>query len=43
LLGLMVRSQAMILPSLYEGWSTALEEAKALGKDCLVSDIQVHR
>jgi len=43
LLGLMVRSQAMILPSLYEGWSTALEEAKALGKDCFVSDIKVHR
>jgi len=43
LLGLMVRSQAMILPSLYEGWSTALEEAKALGKDCLASDIKVHQ
>jgi glycosyltransferase involved in cell wall biosynthesis len=43
LLGLMVRSQAMILPSLYEGWSTALEEAKALGKDCFASDIKVHR
>jgi glycosyltransferase involved in cell wall biosynthesis len=43
LLALMVRAQAMILPSLYEGWSTALEEAKALGKDCFASDIKVHR
>ena len=43
LLALMARSQAMILPSLYEGWSTALEEAKALGKDCFASDIKVHR
>ena len=43
LLALMARCQAMILPSLYEGWSTALEEAKALGKDCFASDIKVHR
>ncbi len=43
LLALMIRAKALILPSLYEGWSTVLEEAKALGKNCLASDIPVHR
>lgn len=43
LLALMMRAKAIVLPSLYEGWSTVLEEAKALGQNCLVSDIPVHR
>ena len=36
-------SLAMIQPSLSEGWSTCVEEAKNLGKDMLLSDIDVHR
>jgi len=34
---------AMINPSLFEGWSTTVEEAKSLGKRLLLSDIRVHR
>jgi glycosyltransferase involved in cell wall biosynthesis len=34
---------AMVQPSLHEGWSTCVEEAKALGKLLLLSDIGVHR
>jgi len=33
----------MIQPSLNEGWSTPVEEAKNLGKNLLVSDIDVHK
>jgi glycosyltransferase involved in cell wall biosynthesis len=36
-------SLAMVQPSLHEGWSTCVEEAKALGKKLIVSDIGVHR
>jgi glycosyltransferase involved in cell wall biosynthesis len=43
LLGLMARSRALLFPSLCEGWSTGLEEAKAMGKASLVSDIPTHR
>jgi len=34
---------AMINPSLFEGWSTTVEEAKSIGKTILLSDIPVHR
>jgi len=34
---------AMINPSLYEGWSTSVEEAKSMGKTILLSNIAVHR
>lgn len=34
---------ALINPSLFEGWSTTVEEAKSLGKRLLLSDIPVHR
>jgi len=34
---------ALVQPSLSEGWSTFVEEAKALGKQILLSDIPVHR
>ena len=34
---------AVINPSLFEGWSTTVEEAKTLGKRVLLSDIPVHR
>ena len=41
--GLMRHATAVINPSLFEGWSTAVEEAKSLGKCVLLSDIPVHR
>ncbi len=34
---------AMLQPSLNEGWSTSVEEAKCLGKHLFVSDIPVHK
>ena len=40
---LMRGSLAVINPSLFEGWSTTVEEAKALGVPLLLSDIGVHR
>ena len=40
---LMRASIAIINPSLFEGWSTTVEEAKSLGKRLLLSDIPVHR
>lgn len=43
LLSLMRHSVAVINPSLCEGWSTTVEEAKALDKTVLLSDIAVHR
>lgn len=36
-------SVTMINPSFYEGWSTSVEEAKSIGKDIILSDIEVHR
>ena len=43
MLVLLAHSLAVINPSRFEGWSTGVEEAKALGKALLVSDIAVHR
>lgn len=40
---LMLNSVAVINPSLFEGWSTTVEEAKALGVPLILSDIEVHR
>ena len=34
---------ALVQPSVNEGWSTLVEEAKALGKKLLMSDIEVHQ
>ena len=42
-LALMAGSIAVIQPSLCEGWSTTVEDAKALGRHVLASDIAVHR
>ena len=39
---LMRRSLAVIQPSLFEGWSTVVEDARALGKRIAISDIPVH-
>lgn len=41
--GLAACCAALINPSLFEGWSTTVEEAKALGTPLLLSDIDVHR
>jgi glycosyltransferase involved in cell wall biosynthesis len=40
---LMRNSLAVIQPSLFEGWSTVIEDAKALGKLVVASDIPVHK
>ena len=37
------RSMALLNPSRFEGWSTTVEEAKALGKPLLLSGIRTHR
>ena len=36
-------SVAVINPSRFEGWNTAVEEVKSIGKSLLLSDIAVHR
>lgn len=52
ILGLLPRSEqiallrhsiAILQPSLFEGWSTIIEDGKTLGKPVLASDIPVHR
>lgn len=40
---LMKNAQAVIQPSLFEGWSTVVEDAKALHQTLIVSDIAVHQ
>ncbi|WP_114937657.1 glycosyltransferase [Mucilaginibacter endophyticus] len=40
---LMKTCTALINPSLFEGWSSTVEEAKSIGKKILVSDIPIHR
>ncbi|MCC6179554.1 MAG: glycosyltransferase [Chloroflexi bacterium] len=41
---LLVRAAALVIqPSFFEGWSTIVEEGRALGKPMLLSDIPVHR
>lgn len=42
LLGLMRGCIAVLNPSLCEGWSTTVEEAKSLGKQVVLSNIAVH-
>ncbi len=39
---LLRRADAIIQPSLFEGWSTVVEDARALGKTIVYSDIPVH-
>lgn len=41
-LQLMNNATAIIQPSLFEGWSTVVEDAKALGRPIILSDINVH-
>lgn len=40
---LMKASIAVINPSLFEGWSSTVEECKAIGKSVILSNIGVHR
>lgn len=40
---LMRNSVSVINPSLFEGWSSTVEEAKSIGKNIILSDIPVHR
>lgn len=42
LLGLMRHCTAVMNPSLFEGWSTTVEEAKSMGKLVILSNIPVH-
>lgn len=37
------RSKCVLNPSLFEGWSTTVEEAKSVGKRMILSDLQVHK
>lgn len=41
-LQLMRGALAVVQPSLFEGWSTVVEDARALGKHIILSDIEVH-
>ena len=43
LASLMRSSDALLNPSLFEGWSTTVEEARAAGVPMLLSDLPVHR
>lgn len=40
---LMLGAEGFLQPSRFEGWSTFVEEARALGKPMLLSDFPVHR
>ena len=42
-IALMRRALAIVQPSLFEGWSTVVEDARALGRPCFLSDLAVHR
>lgn len=43
LVGFMRAAALIIQPSRFEGWSTTVQDAKALGRPLLCSDIAVHR
>jgi glycosyltransferase involved in cell wall biosynthesis len=40
---LMLSSDALLNPSKFEGWSTTVEEAKAIGVRMILSDLKVHK
>jgi glycosyltransferase involved in cell wall biosynthesis len=42
-IALMQNARAVIQPSRFEGWSTVIEDAKALTKFLIVSDLPIHR
>lgn len=37
------RATALVQPSLFEGWSTVIEDGRALGKKMFLSDLDVHK
>ena len=41
--GLIKMSKAVINPSLFEGWSSTVEECKSVGKNMILSDLNVHK
>ncbi len=41
--GLIKISRAVINPSLFEGWSSTVEECKSVGKNMILSDLTVHK
>lgn len=43
LISLMFHAKALINPSLFEGWSSTVEEGKLLKKIIILSDFEVHR
>lgn len=43
ILPLMRLSAAVVNPSFFEGWSTTVEEAKAVGAPMVLSDLPIHR
>ncbi len=42
-LKIMQEAQAVIQPSLFEGWSTVVEDAKAMSQFVILSDLNVHK
>jgi len=40
---MMRRCLAVVQPSLFEGWSTVVEDSRVLGKPCVLSDLPIHR
>jgi glycosyltransferase involved in cell wall biosynthesis len=36
-------AKAVINPSLFEGWSSSVEECKSVGKSLILSNIEVHK
>lgn len=42
-LQLMNNARAVIQPSLFEGWSTVVEDAKAMNQNIICSDLSVHK
>jgi glycosyltransferase involved in cell wall biosynthesis len=42
MISLMHHAIAVIQPSTFEGWSTSVEESKAMGKQIILSSIDVH-
>ena len=39
----MRKSISIIQPSLFEGWSTIVEESRSIGKLIILSDLEVHK
>ncbi len=42
-IALIRESVAVLNPSLFEGWSTTVEEVKSIGKPMILSDLEVHK